>query len=195
MAKEKILRPDTAEVKNMIAEATRIDAGLLAIEKTENEQRRVAQQAAQALYDDRIRKALAEMDIEHINRGKQGIRVGLLRDNGIENIWKLSQKSFQQLNAIPGLGDQSVRKIQNTVKGIVNNTKETIRIRIRIENPEPVDEVLIRALYIRIHSPALREAAKALYKTHHKPLQQELTLARKATGGFGWLFKSQAAKQ
>ena len=93
MAKEKILRPDTAEVKNMIAEATRIDAGLLAIEKTENEQRRVAQRAAQALYDDRIRKTLEEMDIEHINRGKQGIRVSLLRDNGIENIWQLSQNA------------------------------------------------------------------------------------------------------
>ena len=35
MAKERILRPDTAEVKNMIAEATRIDAGLLAMEKAE----------------------------------------------------------------------------------------------------------------------------------------------------------------
>ena len=195
MAKEKILRPETAKVKNMIAEATRIDAGLLAIEKTEREQRRVAQQAAQALYDDRIRKALEEMDVEHINRGKQGIRVGLLRDNGIENIWQLSQKNFQQLNAIPGLGDQSVRKIQDTVEGIVNNTMETIRIRIQIENPDPVDEMLIRALYIRIHAPALQKAAKALYKTHHKPLQQELTLARKATGGFGWFFKSQAAKQ
>ena len=121
MAKEKILRPETAKVKNMIAEATRIDAGLLAIEKTESQQRRAAQQAAQALYDDRIRKALEEMDVAHINRGKQGIRVGLLRDNGIENIWQLSQKSFQQLNAIPGLGDQSVRKIQDTVEGIVNN--------------------------------------------------------------------------
>ena len=195
MAKEKILRPEATAVKAMIAEATRIDAGLLAIEKTESLQRRAAQQAAQALYDDRIRKALEEMDIEHINRSKQGIRVSLLRDAKIENIWQLSQKSFQQLNAIPGFGEQSVRKIQDTVKGIVENTKQTIRIRIRMENPDPVDEALIRALYIRIHAPALREAGKALYKAHHKPLQQELTLARKSTSGFGWLFKSQATKQ
>lgn len=88
----------------------------------------MAQQAAQALYDDRIRTALEQMDVEHINRGKQGIRVGLLREGGIENIWQLSQKSFQELSSIDGLGDQSVRKIQDTVKGIVENTKETGRM-------------------------------------------------------------------
>ena len=86
MAKEKIFRPDAAVVKEMIAEATRIDSGLQAMQNTETAQRRAAQKAAQALYDDRIRKALTEMDIEHINRGKRGIRVSLLRDEEIENI-------------------------------------------------------------------------------------------------------------
>ena len=157
MGTEKILRPETGLVKQLIAEATRIDAGLLAMQSSEKEHRRAAQQAAQALYDDRIRKALEEMDVEHINRGKQGIRVSLLRDSGIENIWQLSQKSFQQLSSIDGMGEQSVRKIQDTVKGIVENTKDTIRIRIRMDNPDPVDELLIRALYIRIHGRALRE--------------------------------------
>ena len=195
MGKEKILRPEAAEIKQMIAEATRIDAGLLALQNTEKEQRRTAQQAAQALYDDRIRKALEQMDVEHINNGKQGIRVGLLRENGIENIWQLSQKSYQQLNNLEGLGDQSVRKIQDTVKGIVENTKETARIRIQMENPEQVDDDLIRALYIRIHAKPLRDQCTALYKENHKPLQQELTMAHKALSGFGWLFKSSTAKQ
>ena len=195
MAKEKILRPQTAEVKAMVAEATRIDTNLLAIQDSERNQRRAAQQAAQALYDDRIRSALTEMDVEHINRGKQGIRVGLLRENGIQNVWQLSQKSFQQLDAIDGLGEQSVHKIMDTVKGIKENTKKTIRIRIQVENPNPVDDELIRALYIRIHAPALREQGKALYKQHHRPLQQELALARKSLNGFGWLLKSQAVKQ
>ena len=195
MGKEKILRPESGAVKEMIAEATRIDAGLLAMQSTEKEHRRAAQQAAQALYDDRIRKALEEMDIEHINRGKQGIRVALLRENGIENIWQLSQKNAQQLGTIDGLGQQTVRKILDTVKGIVENTKDTIRIRIRMENPEPVDDALIRALYIRIHGRTLREQGTALYKAHHKPLQQELTAARKALSGFGWIFKSQETRQ
>lgn len=118
MAKEKILRPESAEVKAMIAEATRIDAGLQEMQNSEKAHRSAAQHAAKALYEDRMREVLEDMDIEHINRGKQGIRVNLLRDNGIENIWQLSQMNQKQLGSIDGLGEQTVRKIQDTVKGI-----------------------------------------------------------------------------
>lgn len=195
MGKEKILRPASAEVKAMIKEATRIDSGLLAMQDTEKDHRRAAQQAAQALYDRKLREELEKMDIEHINRGKLGIRVGLLRDSGMENIWQLSQVSEKQLNAIDGLGEQSVKKIQDTVKGIVENTGKTLRLRIRVENPSEEEESLIRALYIRIRGKALRERGKAMYDANHRPLQQELALAKKAVSGLGWLFKSQSAKE
>ena len=77
--------------------------------------------------------------MEHINRGKLGIRVNLLREQGIETVWQLSRKSFQQLCTIDGLGEQSVRKIQDTVKQILENTKKTARIRIQAENPGEVE--------------------------------------------------------
>lgn len=195
MAKDRIQRPDGASVKTMIKEAGRIDAGLLAMKETEGDQRRAAQQAAKALFDDRVQEVLEEMDVEHINRAKQGIRVNLLRENGIENIWQLSQMSFHQLDSLEGLGDQTVRKIQDTVKGIVENTKNTIRVRIRMENPEPVDDALVCALYTSIHAKTLRERGAKLYQKHHKPLQQELVQAKKATNGLGWLFKSQTIRQ
>ena len=195
MGKEKILRPDPTEVKALLAEATRIDKGLQAMQNSEKEQRTAAQQAAQALHDHRIRTALEQMDVEHINRGKLGIRVSLLREQGIETVWQLSQKSFQQLCTIDGLGEQSVRKIQDTVKQILENTKKTARIRIQAENPGQVDDDLVKALYLRIHARPLRERGKALYQAHHKPLQQELILSQKAVSGFAWMFRSQAAKQ
>ncbi|MBE6763875.1 MAG: DEAD/DEAH box helicase [Ruminococcaceae bacterium] len=195
MAKETITRPQSSDVKALIAQATRIDAGLHAMQNTEQEQRKAAQKAAQALYDDRFRAALEQMDVEHINRGKQGIRVGLLRDRGITNVWQLSQKSFQQLCAIDGLGEQSVRKILDTVKSIKENTKETLRVRLQSQNPAQVDDDLIKALYVRVHAKTLREQGKALYQAHHKPLQQELALAQKACNGFTWLFRSSASRQ
>ena len=163
MGKDKVLRPASSEVKAMIVEASRIDSGLRAMQDTDKKHRTALQQAAEALYNDRIRSALEEMDIEHINRGKQGIRVSLLRNNGITNIYSLSQKSFQELSKIDGLGEQSVWKIQDTVKQITENTKETTRIRINAENPKKVDDDLIRALYIRIHAKVARERGKALF--------------------------------
>ena len=195
MEKEKVLRPESSEVKAMIAEASRIDSGLRAMQDTEKKHRAALQQAAEALYNDRIQSALEEMDIEHINRGKQGIRVSLLRNNGITNILQLSKKSVKELSAIDGLGEQSVWKIQDTVKQIVENTKKTTRIRINAENPKKVDDDLIRALYIRIYGRGAREQGKKLYSANHKQIQQEIILAKKATSGIGWLFKSQASKR
>lgn len=195
MEKEKVLRPESSEVKAMIAEASRIDSGLRAMQDTEKKHRAALQQAAEALYNDRIQSALEEMDIDHINRGKQGIRVSLLRNNGITNILQLSKKSVKELSAIDGLGEQSVWKIQDTVKQIVENTKKTTRIRINAENPKKVDDDLIRALYIRIYGRGAREQGKKLYSANHKQIQQEIILAKKATSGIGWLFKSQASKR
>lgn len=95
MGKEKILRPDSGTVKAMMETASRIDAKLQQIAASEDPQRRRAQEAAQRLYDDRIREELEAMDVEHINKGKQGIRVGLLRSNGVETVWQTSRLSFQ----------------------------------------------------------------------------------------------------
>ena len=195
MGKEKILRPDSGAVKAMMETASWIDAKLQQIANSEDPQRRRAQEAAQRLYDDRIREELEAMDVEHINKGKQGIRVGLLRTSGVETVWQASRLSFQQICDIDGLGEQSALKIRDTVEQIMQNTKDTIRIRIRMENPGQVDDDLIRALYIRIHARPLREQATQLYQCNHKQLQQELALAKKSLSGLGWLFKSGSTKQ
>ena len=195
MGNEKILRPDSGAVKAMMEAAARIDGKLQQVCASEEPQRRAAQEAARRLYDDRIRETLEQMDVEHLNKGKQGIRVGLLRSNGVETVWQASRMSFQQICDIDGLGEQSALKIQDIVKQIIQNTKDTIRIRIRMEDPGQVDDDLIRALYIRIHARPLRERGKALYEANHDGLQQELALAKKGLSGLGWMFRSKGAKQ
>ena len=94
-----------------------------------------------------------------------------------------------------GLGEQSTIKIRDTIQQIIRNTKDTLRVRIRMENPAPADEELIKALYVRIHARPLLEQAEMLYQTHHKALQKELLQAKKALSGLGWLFKSRGEKQ
>ena len=192
MGNEKILRPD---VKNMMAAASRIDSKLQEVSGSADAYRRAAQDAAQQLYDDRLRKELEKMDVDHINNAKQGIRTPLLRDAGIQNVWQASQLSFRQICDIDGLGEQSAQKIRDTVQQICENTKSTLRVRLQIDNPTAADDLLIRALYQLIHFRPLREQAKELYQKHHTPLQQELALCKKAANGFGWLFQSKARKQ
>ena len=194
MDKEKLRRPETGEVKQMLDMAIRIDTELNRIIQAEKEQKNQAKQAAQALIEDRIRQALESMDVEHINKARQGIRVSLLRDAGIRNIWQLSQMDFQQICNIDGIGEQTAWKILDTVKQIVENTKETLRLRIRMENPSEIEDALIQALYIRINLRPLRKECKAVYKENHSPLLQELSGAKETLNGFAWIFKSKAKK-
>ena len=55
---EKMLRPDTAQVKRWMTEAARIDEQLRLAADSEAQQRTDARKAAQTLFDDRVRKAL-----------------------------------------------------------------------------------------------------------------------------------------
>ena len=195
MAKEKAIRPDSQRTKTLLETASRIDTRLREAMDSEPVQRRAAQDAAQALFDQRMRSALEEMDIEHINRAKQGIRVSLLRDAGIQNVYQASRLSFSEICAIDGLGEQSAWKILDTVKQITQNTRDTLQIRIQAENPGQTDDALIRSLYVLIHFRPLRQACALAYRANHAPLQQELQLARQSLSGFGWLFKSAGKKE
>ena len=194
MAKEKQTRPDASHVRAMMDTAVRIDGKYREIAESEQVQRGNAQRCAQLLREGRLRRELEEMDIEQINRSKQGIRVGLLRSAGVHTVWQVSLLSFQQICDIDGLGEQSAFKIRDTVKQIRQNTEENLRIRIDVDRPAREDSDLIRALYLLIHTGPLRARADSLYRDNHQGLQQDLVLARESLSGFGWLFKSRAKK-
>lgn len=195
MAKEKLVRPEGKQLKAMIETALRIDEKLQQVMSSEALHRKAAQKAAQQLYDGRIRAALEEMDVDHINRGKQGIRVSALRDAGIETIWQLSGMSFSQICDLEGIGEQQARKIQDTVKQIKENTKKTLRIRIRMEDPEETDDALIRALYILMRTRPVRTACATLYEENHTAVVKETAEAKPGLSGMGWLFKSRRTKE
>lgn len=195
MEKKKLIRPDTKLCRSMMDTATRIDTRLKQVAGSESGHLQTARKAATALYNRRVRETLEGMEIEHLNKGKQGIRVGLLRDAGITNIYQAAQMTYRQICDIDGLGVQSADKIRDTVRSIVENTKETIRVRIRVDDPAPEDDGLIKALYTLIHMRPLRGACGALYKANHAALQKELPLVEKGLNGFAWVFRSKATKQ
>ena len=185
---------DKAYLTQMMDRANAIDKRLSQIRASETEQRRDAQVAAQALYDAHIRKVLEEMDVEHINRAKQGIRTALLRESGVENVWQLSQMSHQQICDIDGVGDATAQKVVDTVGQIVQNTKDTVHVRIRMDMPGAEDEALVKALYALMHCRAPRMECARIYEENHAAVQSEIPLLREGMSSFGWLFKSKARK-
>ena len=194
MGNEKLPRPESGRVKKLLEVVGTIDEKLEQIVNSESAQRDAAQAAAQAFYDEQIRKTLEKMEIEHLNKGKLGIRTGLLRDAGIENVWQVSQLDFDEICEIEGLGDQTAEKIQSTVDEILDNTRRTARIRINAEHPGQAETELICALYRLIRCRPVRKQCDALYQDAHRDVRLEMQLAREGTNALTWLFKSRGKK-
>lgn len=195
MENEKLIRPASGHVKQLLAFAKKIDTRLGEIVNDEGTLRDTAQSAAQKFYDERVRQTLEQMEVEHLNKAKQGIRTNLLRDAGIENVYQASQLSYDEICDIEGLGEQSAEKIRQTVSQIVDNTRRTARIRIDAEHPGQGETELICALYRLIRCRPLRKQCDSLYQNTHRELQNELKLAKEGTNGLTWLFKSRGKKQ
>ena len=194
MAKETVLRPDKNRVKDLINRAKRMDTGLHYTVSSQEAEEQAAAEAAEALYRHRLYRTLEEIDVEQLNKSKQGLRISLLRDAGIHNIRQVNGMSFAQICAIDGIGEQSAQKILDTARQITENTKASLRIRIEAQDPHETDDELVRCLYLMIHGEPLAAEANALLKTHHQPLQQELALAQKCRKGMSWLLASRSKK-
>lgn len=194
MARVNYDRPDGKQVRQMIAKCKELDHGLSQVLGQEEQQKAAARAAAQALYDYRVQQELERMDVEHINNGKQGLRVGLLREAGVNNVYQASRMSYQQLCAIDGLGEKSARRIREITTQILDNTKNTIRIRIRVDDAHETDLHLIQALHTLIRCREPRQECARVYQQNHAPMQGELVLAEQSLGGFAWMFRGKGKK-
>lgn len=191
---EKVTRPESAAVKQTTAAALQADGQLKAILDARASQQAAVRAAAQGVFDARLRDALQEMDIQQLNKGRQGLRLPLLREAGVENVWQASQMSFRQICDINGLGEQSAEKIQETIRQITENTKESLRVRIRADAPAKEDDSLIQALFIAVNCGPLQDRCQQIYTRHHNGVQAETKQAKLARNGLAWLLSSQDKK-
>lgn len=187
-----ISRPDA---KELVARANVQLAGFKAVIDSESTERENVRTKADALFADRYKTALENMEIEHLSKGKQGIRISFLRDKGYTNLWQVKNLSYSQICAIDGLGEQSARKILDLVKQIEANTKENLKVRINPDFPTNADNELVKALYIMIKNSQLRPDCKRIYDSNCRQVNAEVNALKKAKNGLSWLFASKSKKQ
>ena len=187
-----ISRPDA---KTLIVKANAQLAGFKAVIDSEGAERESVRLKAQALFDDRLKTALEAMEVEHLSKGKQGIRVALLREKGYTNMWQVSKLSYSQICGIEGLGQQSATKILDITKQTVENTKENLRVRINPDYPTNADNELVKALYIMIKNQPLRLECGRIFNANYQVVNAEVNALKKAKNGLSWLFASKSKKQ
>ena len=186
---------ERSDAKELTIKANAQLAGFKAVIDSEAQEREAVRLKAQALFDDRLKTALEAMEVEHLSKGKQGIRVSLLRDKGYTNMWQVSKLSFSQICGIEGLGQQSATKILDITKQTVENTKENLRVRINPDYPTNADNELVKALYIMIKNGPLRAECGRIFNANYSEVNAEVNALKKAKNGLSWLFASKAKKQ
>ena len=182
--------PEYKEIKGLCKLIMQMDSTMKTALSGQTGEVAQLRRAAEGFYSDKFKAELESMDVELLAQGKQGIRIANLRSAGIQNVWQLSRLSVTRLEALEGIGQQGAVKIRKLTDQIVDNTRKKLSVRIRVDEPAPADDGLIRALYVLIVHDGLRQQLKPIYDTNHKEIQKELEAAKPATGAVRWFFTS-----
>ena len=117
--------PDYSKVEESRNTIMYLDNELKKIKDSEAKANRTVRVALDAFVFDELKEILMNVDVEEVNRDKDGIRTSLLRNAGIKNVWQLENLSVNQLTMVRGIGEQklteySYDKIMEDIQSLAN---------------------------------------------------------------------------
>lgn len=137
-----------------------------------------------------IIQILRGLDIEKINIDKNGIRVGNLKNAGIQNIYQVVDLTYEELCGIKGIGESSAYKIFNNARVIKANVEKTAHVTISAENKNSQTTNLICNLHFLLKNESTFKNADRLYSEYHNRIEQCIKQAQAKTGNLRWIFSS-----
>ncbi len=139
-------------------------------------------------------KILGGMDIENINIDKDGIRVGILRNAGINTILQASKMSATQLQTIEGIGEATAAKIESNARLLRMSTEKSAQVILTADNLSMEEQKLIQDLYFLIRNDEPLKQAQALYNGNHNTIQKCVSEVQVMFAGLKWAFTSKEKK-
>lgn len=150
--------------------------------------------AAGAMVTRETLALLRDIPLEELNRGRQGIRLKPLRDQGYETIGELYGIPARKLETISGISPEGAQAIRREANAIAAEAKKSVRIRLSADDRNEKAATLVAALcgFIKGAKPTARcETLLA-----HKPdLERAIANLTPTTGTVKWFFASAAAKE
>ena len=150
--------------------------------------------AADAILFEEAGAILKEIDIEEINRGKQGIRVSTLKAAGFATVYDLVKTSLPKLKSLPGIGEQTARKITAAAEQIAADAKGSCDLKLTADNKDARSTALVKALYLyrRVRAPYTR--AKEISAATAEAVAAASVAVRPLEGFFSRLFLRDAKR-
>ena len=159
--------PDFSKVEDSRNMILYLDQRLKEIKDSDAKAKRTVKTALDAFVYDELKDLLSGIDIDEVNRDKEGIRVQLLRDAGLNNIWQLENMSVNSLTLIRGVGEQMAIKIRRNADKIAENAHSSLHVRLTADDLSPEADALKRSLYIMRRLAPLQHAANEFYSAAH----------------------------
>ena len=95
-----------------------------------------------------LKELLKEYSVEELGKNKGGFRIKALKDAGYETMSDLLDCTYSDLNLIPGIGEFSADQIESEVRRIARNVKDSIKIRLSVDDKCKEATAVVRALCV-----------------------------------------------
>lgn len=146
--------------------------------------------AANVILTEEAGKVLENVDVDELNRDKQGIRVSALKAAGYKTVYDLMKLPLSKLNAVSGIGQAGAKKINELVQGMVNDLTGGCELKLSVDNKTPESSALVKALYLYLGTEEVEKDAVSLYQKTHESIAGAGEAVRPLESFFSRLFLS-----
>lgn len=192
---EKYTRPDKASMKVAVSTVEQADKQYQYVVDVAEDCRRQILQEYRAEKKEAVYELLKNISVEDLNRQKQGIRVSLLKNARLENIYQVLCAGRQRLVNINGIGEAGADKIMKIARLYYQEAEKKARVRLDDTQKNPRHAAILQGLYVLTQLQEGVERAGSIQKKYHESLQEKIQSARQMQGAVGWLFKTNQQKQ
>ena len=175
-------------VRQAIQTAEEIIRGLYRIISEEKTLDRGVERAMDGVRREQMKEVLEALPVDQLNRGKNGIRVSALTDRGIQNLWQVHQMTLPQLVRINGIGEAGAQKIKEISDEFAASARESVRIRLRVDDRSKANTELIHALYRHRNAIPVRKLAQGVVDAYSERIERAAEEAAPLQGGLSRLF-------
>lgn len=179
-------RPDKNRVLMLLSELTQSKKQIEQILQIENDTLKQLKTAYEGCRLLEVQKILVQVDVEELNKDKAGIRIGLLKDAGLNNIADVLKLDHGQLTEIRGIGDETADKILRRAEAIRDGALELCVVQLSLEEENPFMPKLILNLARTMNTRQIYETARIFIEEQGSQMENAFDLCKKMTSSLRW---------
>jgi len=145
--------------------------------------------------EEKVGQLLNQIPIDEINASKEGIRVNLLKEAGLQNVGDAYRMSLRALESIPGVGQGMASKIKTNANALKEAAMRKTKVGISLTCNSPRQLALLKDLGRMMYSSTFSERAESLYRATHDAIVGRLQISECIGNGLKWFFAGSREKQ